>query len=416
MVQVSERMRGKVDGRDRSRDPAALAPVVAGPFTLPVGYHRFHRDQLFNYQLNRPHSLGSGRYEDLAEAGARISSFSQWKTEMGRQATRAEAEGRWRNAAAYWRAAEFYTFADDPDKTLFYDRFLESFHAALAGEPLERVQVPYGTATLPALVVDAPRAVPRGAGRGTVLLHGGYDSFIEEFYPLLRFFSDAGLRAIGFEGPGQGGARRRAGLPMDWRWEGPVGAVLDHFALDDVTLVGLSMGGYFALRAAAFEKRVRRVIASGHAFDYTRVAPAPARWLMTFFHDHLRELTNRVSRWKMRSGGMEAWNIGHMMYIRDTDEPMAALDFALELTEANLRCDRITQDVLLLASTDDHFIPFRLHAEQVRRLVAARSVTDRVFTKAEHAGSHCQIGNVGLALRVMRDWIENVDGGRPVAR
>jgi len=26
-------------------------------FTFPVGYHRFHKDQVFNFQLNRWHSL-----------------------------------------------------------------------------------------------------------------------------------------------------------------------------------------------------------------------------------------------------------------------------------------------------------------------------------------------------------------------
>jgi pimeloyl-ACP methyl ester carboxylesterase len=181
---------------------------------------------------------------------------------------------------------------------------------------------------------------------------------------------------------------------------------MDHLDLSDVTLIGLSMGGYFALRAAAFEPRVKRVIASGHAYDYMKVAPAPAAWLMMFFHRNLREFTNRMSFRKMRKGGMEAWSIGHLMYILDVDEPMAGLDFALQLNEENLHLERVRQDVLLLASRNDHFIPFRLHGEQVSRLVNARSVTDRVFTKAEHAQNHCQIGNIGLALRVMSDWIE----------
>jgi hypothetical protein len=48
----------------------------------------------------------------------------------------------------------------------------------------------------------------------------------------------------------------------------------------------------------------------------------------------------------------------------------------------------------------------RLHRQQLQRLTAARSVTDRVFTSEEHAQNHCQIGNIGLALQVMREWIE----------
>ena len=85
-------------------------------FTFPVGYHQFHKDQLFNFQLNRPYSLGHARFDDLEEAGKRIGTFGEWKTEMLRLATKAVSEDRLINAAFYYRAAEFYTFPDDPDK------------------------------------------------------------------------------------------------------------------------------------------------------------------------------------------------------------------------------------------------------------------------------------------------------------
>jgi len=370
-------------------------------FSLPVGYHSFHKDQLFNFQLNRPFSLGYARFEDLVEAGKNIGTFAEWKAQMLQMAEKALSEGRLMNSAFYFRAAEFYTFADDPDKEPLYDRFSYLFHQAFEAHEIQRIRIPYESAFLPALEVQ-----PEGDVRGTIVLHGGYDSFIEEFYSLMWFFSERGFRVIGFDGPGQGGARRKAGLPLDFHWEKPVGAVLDHLDLEDVTLIGLSMGGYFALRAAAFEPRVKRVIVSGHAYDYMKVTPAPAAWMMVFFHDHLREFTNRMSWWKIRKGGMEAWNISHLMYVLDVDEPMAGLDFALQLNEENLHSDRVTQDVLVLASRNDHFIPVRLHQEQLRRLTAARSVSDRVFTKADYAHNHCQIGNLGLALQVMGDWIE----------
>ncbi|MEW6363271.1 MAG: alpha/beta fold hydrolase [Acidobacteriota bacterium] len=378
-----------------------MDPERTSSVSFPVGYHRFHKDQLFNYQLNRPYSLGYARIEDLREAGRRISTFAEWKTEMLRLAAEARAAGRLVNSAFYYRAAEFYTFPDDPDKQPLYDRFSETFYRAFADHGIERLEVPYGGTHLPAIAIR-----PEGKPRGHIVLHGGYDSFIEEFYSLMLYFAAAGYRVIGFDGPGQGAARRKAGLPLDFRWEKPVGAVLDRLGLDDVTLIGLSMGGYFALRAAALEPRVKRVIASGHAFDYRRVARAPATAILVFFHDHFRELTNRLSLWKIRKGGMESWNISHLMYVLGVDEPMAALEFALQLNEENLHSDLVRQHVLVLASGEDHFIPFRLHREQLRRLTAAGSVTDRVFTREDHAENHCQIGNIGLALSVMREWID----------
>ena len=369
--------------------------------SLPIGYHRFHKDQLFNFQLNRPYSLGYARRKDLEESGRRIRSFADWKREMTRQAERARAEGRLVNAAFYTRAAEFYTFPGDPDKDRLYEEFSALFYRAFREDPIERFEVPYGEGFLPALVLS-----PASHPRGQILLHGGFDSFIEEFYSLMRSFAAHGFRVVGFDGPGQGGARRRWGLTLDHRWEGPVGAVCDHLELDDVTLVGLSMGGYFALRAAAFEPRVARVIASGHAFDYRKVAPPGATAILVFFRDHLRDFTNRMSLRKIAKGGMEAWTISHLMYVLDIDEPMAALDFVLDLNAENLYSERVRQDVLLLASRKDHFIPFRLHRQQLRRLTAARSVSDRVFTREDQAQNHCQIGNIGLALRVMREWID----------
>jgi pimeloyl-ACP methyl ester carboxylesterase len=384
-----------------SEGNSSVMPETAGSFTYPVGYQHFHKEQLFNFQLNRPYSLGYARLRDLTEAGHRIGTFAEWKTEMLRLAKEALSEDRLMNAAFYYRAAEFYTFPDDPDKQPLYDRFSELFYRAFEEHGIERIEVPYRGVALPAIAIG-PDAKPRG----TILLHGGYDSFIEEFYSMMRYFQASGFRVIGFDGPGQGAARRKAGLPLDYHWERPVGAVLDYFGLDDVTLIGLSMGGYFAVRAASFERRVKRVIASGHAFDYTKIARPPATALLVFFHDHFREFTNRLSRWKIRKGGMEAWNISHLMYVLAVDEPMAALEFAIQLNEENLRSGLVRQDVLILASRADHFIPFRLHQEQLRRLTAAKSVSDRVFRKGEDAQNHCQIGNIGLALQVMREWID----------
>ena len=55
---------------------------------------------------------------------------------------------------------------------------------------------------------------------------------------------------------------------------------------------------------------------------------------------------------------------------------------------------------------NDHFIPVRLHPRQVKALIHAKSVTDRIFTKEKPAQNHCQVGNIRLALDTMVQWIE----------
>ena len=91
---------------------------------------------------------------------------------------------------------------------------------------------------------------------------------IEEFYPIWQRIAMAGFDVVAFEGPGQGGARALNGLTFDHDWERPVGAVLDYFRLSSVGLVGISMGGYWALRAAGREPRVDRVVAWPPVFDW----------------------------------------------------------------------------------------------------------------------------------------------------
>jgi len=59
-----------------------------------------------------------------------------------------------------------------------------------------------------------------------------------------------------------------------------------------------------------------------------------------------------------------------------------------------------------LTGEDDEFFPARLMDKQKANLKNAHSVTTRIFTKEENASSHCQVGNVGLALKTISDWME----------
>ncbi|MBE9505756.1 MAG: alpha/beta fold hydrolase, partial [Chloroflexi bacterium] len=366
-------------------------------FTFPVGYHEFHEKQIFNFQLNRWHSLGYARFEDMQEAGQRINSFAEWKAEMLRQAEKAVAEDRLTNAAFYYRAAEFYTSRDDPDKERLYDRFVELFYEVFRDEGIERFTVPYDGAFLPTMRVSPAG----GEKRSTIVMHGGFDSFIEEFYSWMRYFADRGYEVIAFEGPGQGGARRKYGLPLDYRWELPTGAVLDYFGLKDVTLLGISMGGYLCLRAAALDTRIRRVIASAIAYDYMQFQNAAAQLLGRLFFQYLRGFSNWAARKKMEKDEMHRWAIGNLMFMADKKTPMEAMDVVLQLSARNLHSELVQQDVLILTGCEDHFIPLKMHDMQVNALVNAKSVTGRVFTREEQAQNHCQIGNIGLALDFM---------------
>jgi len=370
-------------------------------FDFPVGYHAFHKSQVFNFQLNRWHSLGYARHEDMAEVGSRIASFSDWKREMVGMAERATADGRTVNAAFYYRAAEFYTSAEDSDKERLYDRFSELLYEAYADDGIQRLQIPYGDSMLPAMRVSPGTK----AGKGTIVMHGGFDSFMEEFYSWMCHFAREGYEVVAFEGPGQGAARRKQGLAFDPAWEKPVGAVLDHLELEDITLLGISMGGWLCFRAAAFEPRVERVIASGVAFDYMQIPPAISQWLFKLFVNHMRGFLVSQAQKKMKKDPMHMWTLGQLMYMTRQDDIMEAMKAAQWMNAENLHSEKVTQDVLILTGKEDHFIPLKMHKMQVRALVNAQSVVGRVFTREESAQNHCQIGNVGLALFTMTEWL-----------
>jgi pimeloyl-ACP methyl ester carboxylesterase len=379
-----------------------MTNTTESKFTFPVGYHQFHKQQLFNFQLNRWHSLGYARFGDMKEVGQKINTFEDWKIEMLRLAEKAVSEERLMNAAFYYRAAEFYTFREDPEKELLYDKFIDLFYKAFASDEIERFRVPYQNTFLPAMKIPSAHEKKKG----TIVMHGGFDSFIEEFYSWITYFSDRGYEVIAFEGPGQGAARKKYGLALDYEWEQPAKAVLDYFELDDVTWLGISMGGWFCFRAAAFEPRIQRVIASGIAYDYMQFPNIIAQQLGKLFFNHLRNLTNKMAVKKMKKDKMHAWTIGNLMYIANKKTPMDAFDVAKQLNAKNLHSELVKQDVLILTGRDDHFIPFKMHNMQIKALTNAKSVTARVFTKEEQAQNHCQIGNIGLALDVMVKWID----------
>ena len=118
---------------------------------------------------------------------------------------------------------------------------------------------------------------------------------------------------------------------------------------------------------------------------------------------------NTMARWKFElREGMAPWMVDQLKYITQRPEPLDALEIYLELNEENMFPDRITQDVLVLSSSADHFIPAKMHAMQLKALVNARSVSGRMFTEQEQAQNHCQIGNLKLAMDTMLEWIDTV--------
>ena len=211
-------------GRVRLRRSLPTVADSTAVVVLPVGIERFHRRPFVNYQLNRAHGLGFADGEELRQVAAMIERREECVGAFDGLSRLAEASGRFRHATSYARLAEFFAPFDEAVRLSRYRRYRELFDIGFGGDGLVRHDVAYRDGSLPAYQLPA-----RGRSCGTVLLHGGFDSLIEEFYAIWQRIAAAGFDVIAFDGPGQGGARRLSGLTFEHDWEHPVAAVLDHF-------------------------------------------------------------------------------------------------------------------------------------------------------------------------------------------
>jgi 5-aminopentanamidase len=216
-------------------------------------------------------------YSDFTETMARIKVWDEWCREWGRTARRYEqlaetaeeagqtitAGGAWRRAALCWHWGKF-VFVDHPDEQrAAHERTVDCFRrgAATLSPPAEPVRVPYRETTLAAYV-----RVPAPGGRyPVVIMMPGLDSVKEELQATAEYLLSRGLAVVAVDGPGQGEAEYE--LPIEPAYERVAAAVADYLeGRDDIEpdrigAFGVSLGGYYAARSAAYEPRIKATVA-----------------------------------------------------------------------------------------------------------------------------------------------------------
>lgn len=378
---------------------------------LKKGSYKLNKMPNFNYQLNRLILWDGGLLDDVKKVSDSIKTSADWKRVLIKLAEDAENEKRYENAIGYYRMSEFFMYDGDPDKKKYYikstDMFYKFYQDYFKNGVVKKYNIPYQGITLPVLY-----AHPDGKSKGTVLIHGGNDSYIEEFFSILLYFAQKGYDAYVFEGPGQGNVLRIQNKCFTYEWEKPVSAILDFFHLDDVTIIGASLGGMLAPRAAAFEKRIKRVIGWSVFTNFLDiiigVRPIKVQKIIRFCIKHnFKNLENFLIKMKIKKGDeMLKWAMYHGMYAYDADTPF---DYIKKMDSYNIYdiADKVTQDILILGGRNDHMIDYHFAGSEINAFKNARSLTFHMFTDAEDAGAHCNVGNVKLAIDTMTDWIEN---------
>jgi pimeloyl-ACP methyl ester carboxylesterase len=336
-----------------------------------------------------------------AATAARIERIGRDALAAGHRVSAREALLR---ASNYYRTADFYRRenpAADAESARLAKASQQTFAdaAALLDTPARAVRIPYEDTTLPGYLFLADDS---GAPRPTVLFHGGYDSTLEEdYFALAAGALRRGYNVIAFDGPGQGSTLREQGLHFRPDWEAVVTPVVD-FALtvpevdaERLVLIGMSLGGYLAARAAAFEHRLAATVLYDGVYDLHEVMAATAgRAAAMPGGVEALMAQNTMARWLVRNG---RWTFG----VSGMDELVKASE---AYTMAGI-ADRITCPTLVLEAENDQFF-----TGQPQRLLDELTCRKELisFREDEGAGEHCHEGAMFLFHQRTFDWLDTL--------
>ena len=373
------------------------------------GMYHLNPDPNFNFQLNRVILWDGGNLNDVMQAAKRITDSTSWKQEMIYLGDHALSKNRIPQAIAYYQMSEF--FDGNPGNKEYYIKatglFYEYYHSYFDERRVQKIQVPYEDVMLPIMVAKTQKQC-----KGTILLHGGNDSCFEEMFLPMLYLSEHGYDVYLFEGPGQGNVLRVQGKHFTYAWERPVKAILDFFHLNDVIIIGVSLGAMLALRAAALDKRITRAVSWSVFPDFLDVVldqiPKKVASIVRFMlkHNFRIVLSPILCMMKLirKNDPLFQWGVNHGMYAYGAD---SIYDYLKKVSKYQIMdvASMIEQDVLILGANQDHLVDYRMISKEINALTNANSLTFRLFTEKENAGNHCNLGNAKLALDVILQWL-----------
>ena len=347
---------------------------------------RARRDRRGRSAAARAASYRGAWWEEWTALAARIE----------RTADTAAAEGRNATAGNYYLRAGNYYYTGErmvppgEKKLAIYRKSLRCAHEGLKRRypNVEFVEVPYEGGSLPAYFMKSPHATRPAP---TLVLFDGLDN-CKEMSVLFAGVELAfrGFNTLAIDGPGQGEALRLRNLPARYDYEVPGRAAYEYIAeradVDParVAIGAYSAGGYYAPRAAAFEKRYAACVAWGPHYDYH--ANWQKRW------DAMRKDGNSVAT----SHFQLPWVLG----ASDMD---AAMEKLKKFTLAGV-AEKIACPMLITIGAEDRLVGVDT-AHQLYDAVGSRDKTLKMFTREDGGFEHCQADNRQVGIDFVADWL-----------
>ncbi|MEV6493187.1 alpha/beta fold hydrolase [Actinoplanes sp. NPDC051633] len=348
----------------------------------------------------RPIREAATRGED-AGTGDFLSAWAALTDQLVEQAETAEKAGHRRTAGQlYFRATNYLCQAErmlahsNPDRVPTYRRVLELAQKAftLHSPGISRVEIPYEGTTLPAYFSAAPAAAAAASGPApVVVLVNGLDSTKEHMYSSGHWeeLAARGISCLMLDQPGTGEALRLQGLTARIDTEAWAGAAVDWLVTRDdvdparIGIVGWSLGGYYAPRAAAFEKRFALVVAWGANHNWGAVQRRRLE----------REGERPVPHY---------WE--HVLWVWGHDDLDSFIDFADDVHLDGV-VERITVPFLIAHGANDRQIPLEYAHRSYEQAVNSPKRDLRIFTREEGATEHIGLDHLPFVSTFIADWV-----------
>lgn len=331
------------------------------------------------------------------------------------------ARDSWLRASTYHRISDFYLHAqpDDPRVERAHRSATACFtaHAALSEHLMTPVRVPFEGVELTGWFSRAHR----GDGPRPLLeLHNGFDGSAEEMHFLGGLAgAQRGFHTLTFDGPGQPSALRDHGLHFRPDWETVVSPVLDHVLAEHgqevdagrIALLGVSLGGLLAPRAAAHDPRIQALVCIDGIYD----ASSTLADLLATDRAGLERLVADPDAAEPRLAGAAehnpilSWIFDHGRYAMGVPSRTALLREYLRYNLHDGVAEHIRCPTLVCEAGDDIFFATDAGTTQPRELMRHLTcpATLATFTPQEGAAAHGHAGAEKLAMTRVLDWVEH---------